>query len=50
MEQLSSYWIISVKYLKTFQKSAEKILGSLKADTHEGTLHEDVCTFMIDYR
>jgi hypothetical protein len=30
-----------------FEKSVEKIQVSLKSDNNNGTLHEDLCTFMI---
>jgi hypothetical protein len=38
-------------YLRNcFRKSVEKIQVSLKSDKNNGTLHEDLCTFMITSR
>jgi hypothetical protein len=49
MEQLGSHWtdFHEIWYFNIFQKFAKKIQVSLKSDTHNGTLHEDLCTFMI---
>jgi hypothetical protein len=43
--ELSSHWTF-IKF-DIFRKSVEKIQVSLKSDNNNGTLHEDLCTFMI---
>jgi hypothetical protein len=35
------------RYLSIFGNSVENIQVSLKSDNNNGTLHEDICTFMI---
>jgi hypothetical protein len=49
MEQLGSHWryFREIWYLRIFGKSVEKIQVSLKSDKNNGTLHEDLCTFMV---
>jgi hypothetical protein len=49
MEQLGSHWtdFHEILYLSIFIKSAEKIQVSLNLTTITGTLHDDLCTFMI---
>ena len=49
MEQLGSQktdWR-EILYLRIFRKSAKKGQVSLQADKNNGTLYEDLCTFMI---
>ena len=36
--------------LRIFRKSVEKIKNLMKNDKKNGTLHEDVCTFMMSRR
>jgi hypothetical protein len=52
MEQLGSHWPYchEILYLKSFGKSVQKAQASLKSQKITGTLHEDVCTFMITPR
>jgi hypothetical protein len=38
---------IKFDILNIFRKSVEKIEVSLKSDNNNGTLHEDLCTFMV---
>jgi hypothetical protein len=49
MEQLASHWTYfhEIWYFIIFSKSVEKIQVSLKSNNNNGTLHEDLCTFMI---
>jgi hypothetical protein len=49
MEQLGSHWtdFHDIWYLSIFGKSVEQIQVSLKSDNNNGTLHKDLCTFMI---
>jgi hypothetical protein len=49
MEQLSSHWtnFHEILYLRIFRKSVEKAQFSLKSDNNNGTLRDDLCTFMI---
>jgi hypothetical protein len=48
-EQLGSYRtdFYKIRYLWIFRNSFQKIQVSLKSDNNNGTLHEDLCTFMI---
>ena len=49
MRQLGSHWtdFHEILHLSIFRKSVEKIQVSLKLTSITGTLHEDLCTFMI---
>jgi hypothetical protein len=49
MEQVGSFRtdFHEIWYLCIFRKSVEKIQVSLKSDKNNGTLHEDLCTFMM---
>ena len=49
MEQLDSRWtnLHKIWYFSIFRNSVEKIQISSKSDKNNGTLHEDLCTFMI---
>jgi hypothetical protein len=49
MEQLGSHWtdFYEILYLSIFRNSVDKIKFSLKSDRNNGTLHEDLCAFMI---
>jgi hypothetical protein len=48
VEQLRSHWMdfYEIWYLRIFPKTVEKIKVALKSDKNNGTLHEDLCTFM----
>ena len=52
MEQLGSHWtdFYEIWCLSIFRKSVEKIQVSFKSDNNNGTLHDDLCTFMITSR
>jgi hypothetical protein len=49
MEQLGIHWMDFHEILQEsiFRKSVKKSQVSLKSDNNNGTLHEDLCTFMI---
>jgi hypothetical protein len=49
MVQLGSHWtgFHEIWYLSIFRKSVEKIQVSLKSGNNNGTLHKDLCTFMV---
>ena len=49
MEHLGSHWIDFHKIwcLSVFRKSVKKTELYLKSDNNNGTLHKDLCTFMI---
>ena len=50
MEELSSHWtdFHEIRCLSIYvEKSVERIQVWLKSDNNNGTLHEDLCTFMI---
>jgi hypothetical protein len=49
MEQLGSHWkdFSEIWYLSTIRGSVEKIQVSLNRTRITGTLHEDLCTFVI---
>ena len=49
MKQHSPHWKDSRK-IWSFQKSVQKIQVLLKSDNNNGTLHEDLCTFVIIFR
>jgi hypothetical protein len=48
MEQLRSHWtdFHETLYLSIFRKVVNKIQAPLKSDKNNGTLHEDLCTFV----
>jgi hypothetical protein len=52
MEQPGSHWtdFYETCYFSIFRKPVQKIQVSLKSDNNNGTLHEDLCTFMTIYR
>ena len=52
MEKFGSHWtdFQEIWYFSIFRKSVEKSQGSLKSYKKVGTLHEDLCTFMITSR
>jgi hypothetical protein len=48
IEQLGSHWTLAkFDIWEFFSKSVDKIQVSLKSDNNNGTLHEDLCTFVI---
>jgi hypothetical protein len=49
MKQLVYQWkdFQESSYLRIFRISVEEIQVSLKSDNNNGTLHEDLCTFMV---
>jgi hypothetical protein len=49
MEKLGSHWtdFHEIRHLCIFRKSVEKNQVSLKYHNNNGTLHKDLCTFMI---
>jgi hypothetical protein len=49
MEQLGSHWtdFYEILYLDVFRKYVDKIKFSLNSENKNGTLHEDLCAFMI---
>jgi len=49
MEELGYQWtdFNKILYLNILRKSVEKIKFSLKSDKNKGTLHEDLCAFMV---
>jgi hypothetical protein len=49
VEQTVSHWadIHEICYLRNFPAPVNKIQVSLKSDNNNGTLHEDLCAFMI---
>ena len=52
IDQLGSHWrdFHEILYFKICRKSVGKVQVLLKFDNNNGTLHEDLCTFMIVYR
>jgi hypothetical protein len=49
MEYVGTHWthFHEMRYLSIFRKSVGKIQVSLKPDMNNGTLHENICTFVI---
>ena len=49
IEQLGSHWtdVYKILYLRIFRKYVEEIQVSVKSYKNNGTLHENLCTFMI---